>query len=46
MGDVEMVKNGLDNSVMGYESPEHNANSVTVQSSKSNFMLPLLLLYC
>jgi hypothetical protein len=46
MGDMVMVQNGFDNSVFGYESPEHNANSVTVQSSKSNVILPLLLLYC
>jgi hypothetical protein len=35
MGDVEMVQNGLNVSVLGYESPGHNANSVAVQSSKN-----------
>lgn len=43
MGDVEMVENGLNGSVLGNKSTEHNANTVANQSSKSNVILPLIL---
>ena len=46
MEDVEMVEYGLDVSVLGKESTEHKGNTVAVQSSKSNVIVPLILFYC